>query len=134
MAPVALNLHKLAFIGVLYVFLWQVVRAVRVQLAGAGAAAGVPELVLTQGTSPSGTSYRVSGALIIGRSPDADVVLDDQYASDFHLRIGPRAGEIRLQDLGSTNGTFVNDARVEVPLGLHPGDRIRVGETIMELR
>ena len=134
MAPVVLNLLKLAFIGVLYAFLWQAIRAVRSQLAGGPAGAPAPDLVITAGTSPSGTRYRVTGALIIGRSPEADVVLDDPYASDFHLRIGPQAGEIRLQDLGSTNGTFVNDVKVEVPRGLGPGDRVRIGETIMEIR
>ena len=134
MAPIVLNLLTLAFVGMLYVFLWQVMRAVRVQLATGPGPATAPELVLTQGTSSSGSTFRVSGALIVGRSPEADVVLDDPYASDFHLRIGLHAGEIRLQDLGSTNGTLLNGEQVGSPRGLHRGDRVQVGQTIMELR
>jgi len=132
--PIALNLLTLAFVGVLYAFLWQVIRAVRVQLAIGPGPSAAPELALTQGTSSSGSTFRVSGALIVGRSPEADIVLDDPYASDFHLRIGMQAGEIRLQDLGSTNGTFVNGEQVQSPRGLHIGDRVQVGETIMEVR
>jgi predicted component of type VI protein secretion system len=71
-----------------------------------------------------------SAPLTVGRSIGNDVVLDaDDYASTLHARVEPRRDGIWIQDVGSTNGTFVNGVRVEAPRKLAPGDVIRIGET-----
>jgi pSer/pThr/pTyr-binding forkhead associated (FHA) protein len=61
-------------------------------------------------------------------------VLEDPYASEFHMRLVRQDGGIVLHDLGSTNGTYVNGRRVGSPISLSQGDAIQVGKTIMEVR
>ncbi|MGH8873827.1 MAG: FHA domain-containing protein, partial [Acidimicrobiia bacterium] len=71
---------------------------------------------------------------VLGRSEQADVVIDDPYASEFHLRLTARDGRLMLHDLGSTNGTYVNGRRVTTPVDLNRGDAVQVGKTVMEVR
>ena len=71
---------------------------------------------------------------MIGRSDDADILIDDSYASEFHLRVGVQGGEVMLNDLGSTNGTYLNGRRVTVPTVITKGDSIQIGKTIFEVR
>lgn len=80
---------------------------------------------------PSAHVVSVRGALL-GRNPSADIPLDDQGASWDHARIVERGGSPAVLDLGSSNGTFVNEERVETSL-LIPGDRLRIGETIFKV-
>jgi pSer/pThr/pTyr-binding forkhead associated (FHA) protein len=71
-----------------------------------------------------------STALTVGRSDQNDLPLDaDEYASAQHARIEPRSDGVWIEDVGSTNGTFVNGDRVTTPRRLQPGDVIRIGET-----
>ncbi|MDA8295291.1 MAG: FHA domain-containing protein [Actinomycetota bacterium] len=70
----------------------------------------------------------------IGRGVDCVVTLDgDSYASSLHARVFPRNGEVWIEDLGSTNGTYVNERRLEAPARLRRGDRVRVGGTVLEV-
>jgi pSer/pThr/pTyr-binding forkhead associated (FHA) protein len=134
-SPIVLNVLKLVFIGALYLFLWQVARAMRAHLAAVPEpAAAAPEIALTAPGASAPTVLTITGPLIVGRNPEADLVLEDPFASDFHARIGLHAGNARLQDLDSTNGTYVNDERIAGPVTLRRGDRVRVGETIMEVK
>ena len=71
--------------------------------------------------------------LTIGRLPESDVVIDDAGASRQHARIRQADGEVVLSDLGSTNGTFVNDEPVRERV-LEDGDRVTIGETVIEFR
>ena len=71
---------------------------------------------------------------MLGRSPDADILLDDPYASMFHLRLAYSEDGLVLSDLGTTNGTYVNGRRVTTPLTLNKGDAVQVGKSIMEVR
>lgn len=101
-------------------------------LSGAGASAPAPRgPVLTRLISEAGRAgdhtVHASGALI-GRNPQAEIVLDDQSASWDHARVIDRDGSPAIVDLGSSNGTFVNEERVETSL-LIPGDRIHIGDT-----
>jgi hypothetical protein len=142
---------KLAFLVLLYLFIWRIVRAasrdVRLpqesmiigpqQAAAAGlvpqaAALDLGRLVVL--ASPAlGVGDEValdSHALTIGRGPTNDVPLgDDEYASTRHVRIEPRRDGIWVEDIGSTNGTFVNGIRLTRERRLVPGDVVRVGET-----
>jgi predicted component of type VI protein secretion system len=118
----------------MYLFLWVVARGIAGHLRGEAARSEAPTMAITESPTQAGLTFRVSGGLLLGRSPEADVVLQDPYASDFHVRLAFQGGEVRLHDLGSTNGTFVNGERATAPLSLHRGDRIQIGQTIMELR
>ncbi|MBN2114153.1 MAG: FHA domain-containing protein [Acidimicrobiia bacterium] len=134
MPPLALHLLKIGFITALYIFLWVVGRGIAGHLKRESARSEAPTVAITESPTQAGMTFRVSGPLILGRSPEADVVLQDPYASDFHIRLAFQGGEVRLHDLGSTNGTQVNGERVVAPLALRRGDRVQVGQTIMEIR
>lgn len=73
-------------------------------------------------------------ALTLGRAPHVDVPIDDVYASDEHARIEPEDGGWSVRDLGSTNGTFLNDAKVTRSTPLSAGDQLRLGKTRVEVR
>ena len=134
MPAIALHALKAGFIVLLYLFLWLVGRGIAGHLRNEAARSEAPTVAVTQSPTQAGLAFRVTGGLVLGRSPEADVLLEDPYASDFHVRLALQAGEIRLQDLGSTNGTFVNGERVAAPLSLRRGDQIQIGQTIMEVR
>ncbi len=96
-------------------------------------AVGQATLTLFEGGSPVRTFSLAKPIVTLGRLPESDVVVDDPGASRQHARIGNSNGEFVLVDLGSTNGTLVNDE----PIGertLQDGDRITIGETVLEFR
>ena len=85
--------------------------------------------------SLSGTSINLGTTPItIGRSGDCTVVIDDDYASNHHARISPHEGGWIIEDLGSTNGTYVQRTRVTSPMRVPLGAPIRIGKTVLELR
>lgn len=134
MPPLALHLIKIGFVALLYLFLWMVGRGITGHLRHEASRSEAPTVAVTESPTQNGLTFRVGGPLILGRSPEADVVLEDPFASDFHVRLAFQGGEVRLHDLGSTNGTFVNGERVTTPLSVRRGDRVQIGQTIMELR
>jgi hypothetical protein len=139
---------KIAFLVLLYALIWRIVRTVsrdmRVQPAHESfimppAVAGNVSLQATGGRlvveeSPilkEGDEFSVDSApLTIGRGGQNDVAIDgDEFASARHVRFEPRRDGVWVQDLGSTNGTYVNGIRIDGARRLAPGDVIRVGET-----
>ena len=76
----------------------------------------------------------VNGELTIGRAAGCEITLDDTYISQMHARVSPGEHGVIVEDLGSTNGTYLNRKRVTAPVVVSPGDRIQVGSTITELR
>jgi FHA domain len=83
-----------------------------------------------RGTSiPLGTS-----AVVLGRSPSCTVPLQDDYSSSRHARVYPHEGAWWVEDLGSTNGTFVDGERIDAPTVLTPGKAVRIGQTVLELQ
>ena len=66
---------------------------------------------------------------MLGRGDEADIVLEDGFASSRHAQLVPHGDVIVLEDLGSTNGTYLNDEPLRGPQPLHPGDRIRIGDS-----
>ncbi|WP_448320667.1 FHA domain-containing protein FhaB/FipA [Streptomyces sp. CO7] len=93
------------------------------------------KLVVTEGTL-TGTTVALQGQTItLGRAHDSTIVLDDDYASSRHARIYPdRDGQWIVEDLGSTNGTFMNRNRLTAPVPIPLGAPIRIGKTVIELR
>ena len=83
----------------------------------------------------TGTSVTLSDVPIsLGRAPDSTVVLDDDYASNRHARIYPSNGGWLVEDLGSTNGTYLDRQRLQGPESVSMGTPIRIGKTVFELR
>lgn len=93
------------------------------------------KLVVSEG-SLTGTTVALQGQTItLGRAHDSTIVLDDDYASSRHARIFPdRDGQWIVEDLGSTNGTYLDRARLTTPTPIPPGAPIRIGKTVIELR
>lgn len=95
--------------------------------------AGGGSLVVHERGGGSRTITLDRAVMTIGRLPESDIVLDDPGASRQHARIHAAEGEYVLSDLGSTNGTFVNDEQVRERM-LEDGDRVSIGETVLEFR
>jgi pSer/pThr/pTyr-binding forkhead associated (FHA) protein len=90
-------------------------------------------LEIVEGTG-AGRQHRIDGPLEIGREPHMPLHLDDRQVSRRHARVTPADGHAWVEDLGSSNGTFVNDQPIHMPREIVPGDRIRMGLTVVELR
>ena len=148
----ALLILKIAFLVVLYLFIWRIVRSaardVRLPQESFVLAPGsVPGLGASEPQVESGRLVVVkspaldegeelqldSAALLLGRGSRNDVNLArDEFASSSHARVEPRRDGVWVEDVGSTNGTFVNGQKVPEPRRLVPGDVVKIGET--ELR
>jgi hypothetical protein len=141
--PVAVLL-QLAFIAVLYLFLLWVARSSLKDLRRGSAReegqvprelvgehGGSPPLIVAEGGGGlrAGAVFAVNGAMTIGRSPQTDVQIDDNFASARHARVSERDGLYYLEDMGSTNGTYLNGRRVSSLELLRPEDRFRIGDT-----
>jgi hypothetical protein len=96
---------------------------------------GAPRtLVVTEGSLQGTTLALGQAAILIGRAPECTLVLEDDYASNRHARFVLTQGVWRIEDLGSTNGTFLGRSRVEAPTPVEPGVPVRIGRTVLELR
>ncbi|MFB4304861.1 FHA domain-containing protein [Actinomadura sp. GTD37] len=164
MSPFTLTLIKLAFLAVLWLFVILAVGVIRADLFGSKAATkaaarpspsrppkparqpkppraqrsaqhGAPtKLVVVQGER-AGTVIDLTGVPItIGRANDATLVVTDDYASSRHARIFAQDGQWIVEDLGSTNGTYLGRTKVSRPMPVPPGVPVRIGKTVIELR
>jgi hypothetical protein len=97
---------------------------------GGDSVAGDPRLrVEVAAGLRSGDAYDLSDGAVLGRGDQADIQLDDAFASGQHARLMPHGEVIVLEDLGSTNGTYLNGEPVRGPQPLHDGDTIRIGDS-----
>lgn len=147
MPVLVLDLLKYFFIVVLYIFMARAVRAIYLELKPGRGPAGAPapkaakkkgkaprKAVVIEGDSFKGKTFDLSQEMTIGRAEKCQLVLDDTYVSQVHARIFPRGEQVMIEDLGSTNGTYVNRRRVTAPSELQRGDKVKIGKTVMELR
>jgi len=155
--PVSVAL-KFGFVAVLYLFLLWVARSARRDLGGspgrgaqfaplqgnpdatgmysastlgpADFAHRAPRLVVERapGHQP-GMIYDLEGDLVLGRGERAEIRLEDPFASSRHARIYEQGTTVVVEDLGSTNGTYLNEELLQTPRPLHPGDRVRIGDS-----
>jgi FHA domain len=140
-------LLQFAFLGVLYLFLLWVARSAlrdlgrpatepggfaEEQFAGAGRPYSGRLVVERGGGLSSGEAFGVGPGLVIGRALACDITIEDSYASSRHARLYDRDGHVYIEDLNSTNGTYVNGSRLSTQQLLRPHDRVRIGDT--ELR
>jgi hypothetical protein len=154
MSVAVLTLMKLVLLGGLYLFIYRVVRAIIAELYGParGRAAATPrrpavaegggrkpgraprEIVIH---APDGQPRVVAlggDSVTLGRSAQATIAVDDIYVSDEHALISPNEDGWVVRDLGSTNGTYLNGAKVTQPTPLAAGDQLRLGKTRIEVR
>jgi pSer/pThr/pTyr-binding forkhead associated (FHA) protein len=80
-----------------------------------------------------GRTFDLGDEVTLGRASGCGVPLDDAFTSQLHARLFRRNGETWIEDLGSTNGTFVNAKKLGSPVLLHLGDRLQVGRTVLEV-
>jgi pSer/pThr/pTyr-binding forkhead associated (FHA) protein len=144
---------KLLCLALLYLFFLRVLRAVWAELRPPPPAPPPPvppprrrdaprsrgrkgfgHLVIVAPADQRGRSFDLNGELTVGRAQGCQVALEDNYVSQLHARVFTRDGAVWVEDLGSTNGTYLNDQRVSSPLALRRGDQLRVGSTILELK
>jgi pSer/pThr/pTyr-binding forkhead associated (FHA) protein len=96
---------------------------------------GSPRLLVVTAGALKGTSLDLAQQQItLGRANDATLVLNDDYASSRHARIFPQDGQWIVEDLGSTNGTYLDRQKVTQPTPVPLGVPIRIGKTVLELR
>lgn len=154
MSPFVLSVLKYSLLVLLYFFVFRAVRSVVVDVAGrrrspgtaqkrrpAGDAAkaskgGKPptQVVVHEPEGVKPRSVRLTGSVDVGRDEACAIRLVDSYVSQLHARLYGENAAWYVEDLGSTNGTFLNDQRVAAPVEVHAGDVVRVGKTVLELR
>jgi pSer/pThr/pTyr-binding forkhead associated (FHA) protein len=159
MQELTLMLIKFAYLAILWIFVLGAISVIRSDMFGARVdTAGGPsraeqkasqkqsrkpskpprgspsKVVVVDGPS-SGSSAPLDGdPVLIGRGPDAAIRLDDDYVSTRHARIGSSEGTFYVEDLGSTNGTYIGAQRITQATAIQLGSRVRVGKTTLELK
>jgi pSer/pThr/pTyr-binding forkhead associated (FHA) protein len=159
MNELSLTIIRVAFLAVLWLFVIAAIGVVRTDLLGGPAASrrgkmrtpqaprpakpakparagrGSPRiLVVTAGALKGTTLDLAQQQITLGRANDATLVLNDDYASSRHARIFPQDGQWIVEDLGSTNGTYLDRQKVTRPMPVPVGVPIRIGKTVLELR
>jgi pSer/pThr/pTyr-binding forkhead associated (FHA) protein len=148
-----LNLLKIFLLLLLYLFFLRVLRAVWAEV-NPPKPVEVPAKKATRGKPARRTPTRKGGALAlrvvlppaakgktyphteehtIGRAAGCQITIDDTYASQLHARVYQRDGTVYVEDLGSTNGTYLNRRKVTGPMQLQRGDKLQIGNTVLEL-
>jgi len=154
MSEALLTVLKFCFLALLYLFLFRVVRVVVKEMrapAVAEAAAAAPvapaparreakaergarHLRVIEPESRKGEVFPLGGEVTVGRAGGCGIILDDDtFVSSTHARLFQRSGENWVEDLGSTNGTFLNGERVTAAVRLRRGDRVQFGSTVTEV-
>ncbi|WP_072690432.1 FHA domain-containing protein FhaB/FipA [Rhodococcus marinonascens] len=153
MQGLILQLTRAGFLLLLWLFVWAVLRTLRGDIY-AGSGVRVPPrysrggnvlpslgkaktakyLVVTQGGLAGTRITLATQPVLIGRADDSTLVLTDDYASTRHARLSPRGADWYVEDLGSTNGTYLDRAKVTTSVRVPLGTPVRVGKTVIELR
>ncbi len=151
-----LTILKFCFLALLYLFFFRVLRAVWVEVSGRQAAVAPPvaapvggsrgwaasaapaqkgtRLRVVEPADRRGRTYELADELTVGRAVGCQITLDDDtFVSQLHARLFRRDGQMFVEDLGSTNGTFLNRRKVSSAAPLKRGDQLQVGKTVLEL-
>ncbi len=152
MSPFVLSVLKFSLLALLYFFIYRAVRSIASEMTARRSPPPAPEPKQTAKRAPQRSAkpptsvvvhapdgrkvgtFRLTEPLEIGRGEPCGIRVEDTYVSQVHARLYGRDGIWFVEDLGSTNGTYVNDRRLSSPLEIHPGDVVRVGKTLLELR
>jgi len=161
-SELTLFLIRLAYLAILWIFVLSAISVIRSDMFGArvpeGARAGgrskppkagkagkgakppakrrgsPTHVLVVEGSNVGERAELDQGPVLIGRGTDAGIRLDDDYVSTRHARIASSADQWFVEDLGSTNGTYVGSARITQPTTITLGTQVRIGKTILELR
>jgi pSer/pThr/pTyr-binding forkhead associated (FHA) protein len=156
LSELTLFLVRIAYLAILWIFVLSAISVIRSDMFGArvheaarGRRAGkapkpakapskrkgAPTHVLVTAGSNSGERADLERApILIGRGADAAIRLDDDYVSTRHARIAASGDQWFVEDLGSTNGTYVGTVRITQPTTISLGTQVRIGKTVLELR
>jgi hypothetical protein len=156
-SEIALTIIKVLFLALLWLFIFSAVSVIRTDLFGRTVPApdqpearelespappprrgrrprGTPRvLAIVQGAQTGESAELAPGLVLIGRGADCQLILDDDYVSTRHARVVAAEGGYYVEDLGSTNGTYVNGARITAPTAISTSDTVRIGKTILKL-
>lgn len=156
MSELTLMLIRFAYLAILWIFVLSAISVIRSDMFGARVARqaaertprkqqrqpkaaksrrGAPtQVTIVEGGNTGETVSLDEAPLLIGRGNDAAIRLDDDYVSTRHARIASSGDQWFVEDLGSTNGTYVGASRISQPTALQLGTRVRIGKTVLELR
>ena len=162
MSELTLVLIRFAYLAILWIFVLSCISVIRSDMFGARVARqtsdrgqsraerrpkgkskgkpskprrGVPtQVVIVEGGNKGEAVSLEQAPLLIGRGNDAAIRLDDDYASTRHARIASSGDQWFVEDLGSTNGTYVGSSRISQATAIQLGTQVRIGKTILELR
>jgi hypothetical protein len=157
MSELTLQLVRIGFLAILWIFVLSAISVVRTDMFGARVGSanrsaerrrgagpapkaraprrGLPtQLAVINGPTAGETVPLSEAPIVIGRGADARIVLDDDYVSTRHARVAVSGDQWFVEDLGSTNGTYIGTVRIHQPTAVSVGTRIRIGKTELELR
>jgi hypothetical protein len=144
-----LKLLELCLLALVWLFFLRVLRAVWTEVRGPAVVAarpaaspgrrptpgrrrGTPRLVVVEPKERKGRTYDLRDEQTVGRAAGCQITLDDTYVSQLHARVFSKDGAWYVEDLGSTNGTYLNSKRVSGALAVKRGDRVKIGATVLE--
>jgi pSer/pThr/pTyr-binding forkhead associated (FHA) protein len=155
MSELTLFLIKISYLAILWIFVLSAISVVRSDMFGArmpsaGREAATPKaprptkqkarrgspthVLVVDGANKGDRADLAQAPILIGRGNDAAIRLDDDYVSTRHARIASSGDQWFVEDLGSTNGTYIGSARITQPTTLTLGTQVRIGKTLLELR
>ena len=157
MSELTLFLIRVAYLAILWIFVLSAISVIRSDMFGARvteAARGVEarkekrgakkpppkrrgsptHVIVTEGSNVGERAELDHAPILIGRGSDAGIKLDDDYVSTRHARIAASGDQWFVEDLGSTNGTYIGTVRITQPTTITLGTQVRIGKTILELR
>lgn len=157
MSEIALTIIKVVYLALLWLFILSAVSVIRSDLFGKTVRAsdqpqpqeletppppsrkgkrqrGEPRVfMISQGNQAGLSADLAGGVIMIGRGADCQLILDDDYVSTRHARVVGTPNGIYVEDLGSTNGTYVNGQRITAPTAITLSDTVRIGKTMLRL-
>jgi len=152
MSALTVGLLRLGYLGLLWLLVVSAIAVLRRDLygtrivarrrqaskgqaapGGASARRGPTRLVVTDGPLRGTIVPLGSAPVLLGRSPGCTLVLDDDYSSSRHARLYPQGEDWFVEDLGSTNGTYLGEYRVQAPMRVPMGTAVRIGQNVIEL-
>lgn len=145
-----LTILKLCLLALLYLFFFRVLRAVWTEIRGPKTVEASPrraqreakrvhrgaapvQITILEPAALQGRQYPLEDQLTVGRAAECQITIDDTFASQLHARVFNHEGQLFVEDLGSTNGTYLNRRKLQGPQAVRRGDRLQVGNTVMEL-
>jgi pSer/pThr/pTyr-binding forkhead associated (FHA) protein len=153
-SELTLFLIRIAYLAILWIFVLSAISVIRTDMSGARVPEGArtppsrnhkqkappkrrgspTQVVVTSGSNSGAAAPLDKAPILIGRGTDAAIRLDDDYVSTRHARIAAAGDQWFVEDLGSTNGTYIGTVRITQPTTITLGTQVRIGKTILELR